>query len=504
VSRLPLLATAPRRTLAFTLAFGVATLAWLFSTPIEAGPDDPVHIQTAACALGERPVICEGLTPRTEDGQGARATVTFYTGEQYRAALYLGEYPGGFHALGGLVAVPDRYDSALRMRLASWLLLTVVTGWVLLTLPVRGRSALMTALVVGSVPLGLFLYGTNNASLWAVIAVPLYAAGLWGALFSPARGSRWWWALAATGAAGLLAVWSRADAGTYVVLLTVLLLMWRLIGPDRSVSPPVPGRVALLSVTGGLTVMALWLALRSTQTAVLGTGFGGDGGRPRTSGLLLDISSNVVGLYSGALGASALGWFSIPMPAIVSVTMLALCAALVFTGVRSVGAGRGVAIAALGVVMLGLPVLLLWRAGQVPGEGVQPRYLLPLLTTLLVLSLLPEGRAPLRLGRAQRLLVIIGAGIAATMAQWYVLRHHLFGADGGGLLLDITGSERTWRTGFYLPEAGWHIPEGALPWAPAVGTPLLLLLLGGAGIVIAAVLAVSVPGRWEADQRALK
>lgn len=491
------------RSVGFILAFGIASLTWVLSTPIEAGPDDPVHIQTAACALGERPGTCDGLSPRTPEGEGARATVTFYTGEQFRAALYLGEYPGGFHAVGGLVAGTDRYDSALRMRLVNWALLTGLLAWVLLTLPRRGHRALMLALTVGSVPLGLFLFGTNNASLWSVVAVPLYAAGLWGVLFSPRAPSRWWWGLAATAVAGLFSVWSRADAGAYVVAVTVLLVGWRLLTPGAT--PSRGQRIGLLTVTGALSVMAIWLALRSTQTAVLGTGFG-DTGRPRTSGLLLDITSNVLGLYSGALGASGLGWFDIPMPAIVSVTMLAVCAGLLFFGLRPLQRGRAIAIAILAALMIGLPILLLWRAGQVPGEGVQPRYLLPLLTTLLVLVLLPETRHPVPLGRAQRWVVVGGVGFAATMAQWYVLRHHLFGADGGGVLLAIGGEERTWRTGYYLSGVGWQVPEGMLQWAPPVGTPLLLVLLGGATMVTAAIIAAGDQRAVASsgDQRALK
>jgi hypothetical protein len=92
-----------------------------------------------------------------------------------------------------------------------------------------------------------------------------------------------------------------------------------------------------------------------------------------------------------------------------------------------------------------VPVLVLHRAGDLVGETLQPRHLLPLVVVLG--GLLALDAPATRWRRGQLLVVVAPLTIAHSVALYVNLRRYLTGIDTGGLNLDVD-AEWWWNAPF--------------------------------------------------------
>jgi hypothetical protein len=94
-----------------------------------------------------------------------------------------------------------------------------------------------------------------------------------------------------------------------------------------------------------------------------------------------------------------------------------------------------------------MPVVLLQRAGDVVGETVQPRYVLPAVILLTVLLLMQRsGDGVIHFGTAQSVAAVVLLSGAQALALWTNIRRYVTGVDSMGLNLDI-GVEWWWPAG---------------------------------------------------------
>jgi len=513
--RIPLIAWAP------VLAFLTLT-AWSFASPIGAGPDDDFHLVSSWCAGPTADATCVPTeSPREREVPAALDDIDCFAYDATRSAAcqgddwswsinelvvsergnFIGAYPPVFYAVMGTLTGGDIQLSALAMRLLTVVLFTglLVALWRLL--PERLRGPLAWGWLITTVPLGVFLLGTNNPSAWAMIGVAfswLALLGWFETSWSTDRRRK-----LALGAlfvvTVLMAAGSRGDAALYSGLGMALVLVLTL--PDRGAeASPAPAwrpwlRDAALPVVMGVVALIFFLSARQSQSGL--GGFGGGTGAPGAVtggaadgsldpeaaltgfGLFAYNLLNVPFLWTGALGDWALGWLDTSMPAIVSAAAVAAFVVVGFAGIGRLWVRKAIALGALVLVLVALPVYVLQAGGDVVGEQVQPRYILPLIIMLGGMLALTRTPRELTFTRAQRFALVAALAGAHFVALHLNIRRYVTGIDASGVNLDA-GAE-WWWAGPVGPTAVWLL--GSLAYAllvwivvrtmarPTVGAP---------------------------------
>lgn len=477
---------------------------WAVSSPAGSSPDDDFHLGSIWCAWGRGPDTCVVQGPGRNPGELAALVPAQVVGApcfafkptdsgacSYQLPGGMAPsrandtlYPGLFYAAMRIFAGPDVPRSVVLMRLANVTLAALLVALAVTVAPPLVRRAFVLSWLGVLVPLGLFVVASTNPSSWTLVGIATYWVFLLRWLDPPATGGSRTDVLAAVGAvaAGVLAAGSRADGAAYVVVatlaVTVLVLRRRRHGVVRYVLP------------AAVVVVAFIVFQRSGQSSALG-GLGPPTGREGVSLLL----ANVVGLPGLLLGSWGqgwgLGWLDTPLSGSASGLAVGAAAGLVVLGVAAWWRRKGWAIAVVLAVLVALPLLVLQRAGNVVGENVQPRYLLPLVGLalgLVLLSLRPFGRGSWRLTPAQGL--VIGAMVAGAqaLALHDQLRRYVTGIDGSGLDL-ATGKEWWWNQPIG-PNAVWLF--GSLAGA-ALAAAVVLVSLAAQGAAEQLVRSTSMP-----------
>jgi hypothetical protein len=477
----PLLALAP------VLAL-IALLAWAFASPIGAGPDDDYHLVSSWCA---GPTAAETCAP-VEDAERAdhripralaeiscferrpevsaacqnelfRGELTAQMVETDRGNFY-GEYPPVYYAVMGLFTSDDVQTSALLMRVFTIVVFVGLLTALYLLLPPDRRPTLVIGWVVTTIPLGIFLLASNNPSAWATIGVGTSWIALLG-YFETSGGRRV--ALGALYAVAMvMAAGSRGDAAVYAGFATALVLFYAFRPRRRYLLS------AILPVVMGLVALAFLLRAGQIGSGLGGfsdvgvedSGVGGDGVTDSLSGfgLLAYNVMNVPFLWLGNLGEWGLGWLDTTMPSVVTFGAVTAFVVAGFLGIRTLEWRKAVMVAAAAIVLWVLPLYVLQLGGQIVGQQVQPRYLLPLI--VLFGGVLALGAPHVRWRRGQLLFVAGLLALANGVALHTNLRRYLTGIDTGGVNLN-SGIEWWWDVPF-TPMVVWIV--GALAYAALV------------------------------------
>ncbi|MGV3734076.1 MAG: DUF2142 domain-containing protein [Microcella sp.] len=489
--RIPLIAWAP------VLAFLTLT-AWSFASPIGAGPDDDFHLVSSWCAGPTADRTCLPTeSPREREVPAALDDIDCFAYDATRSAAcqgddwswsvdelvvsergnFIGAYPPVFYAVMGALSGDDIQLAALAMRLLTVVLFTglLVALWMLLPEVLRGPLA--WGWLITTVPLGVFLLGTNNPSAWAMIGVATSWLALLGWFQTPwATDRRRKLALGSLFVVTvLMAAGSRGDAALYAGFGMALVLV--LTVPSRGGAWRPWLRDAVLPVVMGIVALVFFLSARQSQSGL--GGFGGGTGAPGSLtggaaggatdpeaaltgfGLFAYNLLNVPFLWTGALGDWALGWLDTSMPAIVSAAAVAAFVVVGFAGIGRLWGRKAIVLAALVLVLIALPVYVLQAGGDVVGEQVQPRYILPLIIMLGGMLALTRTPRELTFTRAQRFALVAALAGAHFVALHLNIRRYVTGIDASGVNLDA-GAE-WWWAGPVGPTAVWLL--GSLAYA---------------------------------------
>lgn len=449
----------------------IALGAWAFASPIGSAPDDDFHLVSIWCANAARTDLCEP-GPKADERVVPAGVLdaSCYKGDPETSAVcqqpYFDEgsqpsvvtkrgnfennYPPVYYAVMNLLAGPDVQVSALLMRLLNILLFVGLSTALYLLLPVTRRRVLIGMSLLTSVPLGSFLIASNNPSSWAIMGVGFSWLALLG-FFETSGGRRITLGIL-TGVTAVMAAGARGDAALYVIvgLAVAVVLAFRrerrfLLG-------------AILPVA--LAIVAGVFFLSSQQSGVATSGLGDHqlaAGAPKSAFALLALNLvQVPFLWTGVFGTWALGWLDTSMPAVVWVASLGVFAGVMFLAIGRVSRRQLLVLGGLGLLLWVLPAYVLVRGGNVVPQNVQPRYLLPLIVVVAGVALLPTARGPLRLSRAQGLLVFGGLAIAETMAMYTDIRRYVTGTDVVAVDLD-SGREWWWSGLAATPMAVWAV-----------------------------------------------
>lgn len=402
----------------------VSLLCWASASPPFSAPDEQLHLASIWCAQGgcattEDPAVRvvppELVLPQCFSGDPAKSASCRPGGfgdhmePTFPSTLgnWNGAYPPVYYWLmSGLVL--DNLDSwVLLTRAVNAVIAVVLIGLLLLLLPRRLRPVLVLAFLATSVPLLLFVGGSVNPSAWANLS----AGTLWLALYAAfeTTGRRRLALLGLVPVATVVGAGARADAALFAIVGVALALGLRL---DRL------RRDWPVTLTGaGSAALAGLIFLMAGHSDVLSGGIPGYVPAP-VSGLHLLVANalQVPFLWFGALGIGPLanlGWFDTPMPFVVGAASTAVCAAVAFTGWRRMWWNKVVALSVTGLALMVYPLVVLQESHVFAGQGVQPRYLLPLMIVFVGISLLTRRGPIVAFGRVQ----LVGLGLALVVAQ---------------------------------------------------------------------------------------
>jgi hypothetical protein len=476
--RVPLLALAP------VLALLTLT-AWVFASPIGAGPDDDFHLVSSWCAGPSAAETCApGTEPNTRVVPEALKDIECFAFDPTRSAAcqgqdwswsvadtvetdrgnFAGAYPPVYYAVTGVFTGSDIQVSALAMRLLTVVLFLAITVALWLRLPERLRAPLVWGWLITTVPLGVFLLGTNNPSAWAMIGV----GSSWLALLG------WFEVQGVTKpdhrrklALGVLFVLSvlmaagaRGDAALYAGLGISLVIVMTAVRRRRWMLD------AILPVALGLVALAFFVSARQSRSGLSGFSGGsnhsvGDAvagsGAPEAAfsgfSLLVYNLLNVPFLWTGVLGDWALGWLDTSMPAIVSAAAVAVFVAVGFAGIGRMWGRKAIALAVLVIFLVAIPVYVLQAGGDTIEENIQPRYLLPLIVLFAGTLMLTRSVGEITFTLAQRVVIVVALATSHFVALHINIRRYVTGTDASGVNLDA-GAE-WWWAGPIGPNAVW-------------------------------------------------
>jgi hypothetical protein len=370
-----------------------------------------------------------------------------------------GTYPGLFYRVMRFFVVDSVPTSVVVMRLVNTALAAVLLGAALALSRPRVRRALALSWMVTLVPLGMFIIPSTNPSSWTVSGLGTYWAFLVRLLDSSVSARTRWLSAGFCTLSGVVAIGSRSDGAAYLCLVTIAVVL--AVG-DLGKIRPFQLVVPLL-----LAVAAVYVYLTAGQSTALG-GFATPEELPGRSGLTLLLTNvaNYPGLLLGVFGVGwGLGWLDTYLPHAVGALATAAAFGALLMAAKDVWVGKMLAVGLIAAALVVLPLKVLQGGGNVVGENVQPRYLLPLVMSLVALATLSKSppTAAWRSSRGAMALTVVVLTVANVLALGANLRRYLTGVDDNRINLD---RDREWW---------WAVP--VTPDMVWVGASILGLLL---------------------------
>lgn len=420
------------------IAIFIALVVWAFASPIGASPDEDYHLASIWCSHGFKAGLCEeGGLPSTryipEDltsahcykfqaGKSAECTADFSNARliETERGSFTGSYPPVFYWVMGFFVTSNSLISVLLMRIFNSALLVFALIAIHRFGPSSAREVPNWIIPMTFVPLGMFIVPSVNPSSWAVISALLVLP--FAMAFLEAERLRSKILLGVITAVGsLMGAGARGDAAAYALLALILAAvlarrsrMWQ------------PIEFGFLSLTG-LGAIALFLS--AGQSGILSPDTSPTELTPRA--ILSNFSVNIIQLpqlWFGAFGTTGLGWLDTPMPALVWASSIFVFSALTLWGLRQLNWKKSVAMAALVLALISVPMYIFVHDQVTVGTAVQARYILPLIIMFasVVLLWLPPK---LGLNRAQLWTVLTLMVIANSLALLINMRRYLSGLD---------------------------------------------------------------------------
>jgi hypothetical protein len=276
---------------------------------------------------------------------------------------------------------------------------------------------------------------STNPSGWAVLGAALTWPALYGAFET--RGRRQVALCALTVVGATLSSGSRADGALFAAMATVLVLLMRAPRIRHNILPTATAVVAM--------VIAAAFFLSAGHNDVLNGSITGQAALPWSTWQLILINLGALPvLWLGPFGYGPLGgtgWLDVAFPALVTASGIAVWLLCVASAVRHTYRAKVVGLALTAGALVVYPLYLLVQTGVVVGQGVQPRYLLPLLVMFTGVAMLGRQGTAISLRRGPALAATAALTVAHSIALHVQMRRYITGFDVVGISLD---RDREW------------------------------------------------------------
>jgi hypothetical protein len=475
----------------------IVGFGWLMSSPPGSSPDEDFHLASTWCAEGIRASYCEQsptrsnslVLPKLVIAQTCFAHNSAQSGAcrdsilpSDRQTLWrdfanqTGAYPGLYYSVMSVFVSEHTLVSIYLIRIANFLAVLLLFGAVFWLAPFGLRQVLAGSWLVTLIPLGVSLFASVNPSGWAIAGVGLFWSGLMG---FPHQNTTWR-RVAMAMLIGVAVVFAcvRRDSTIYLGIVAVAAVF-----QSEPLRASIWKRKWLVAV-GGLVIAvagaSVLIGLRGEVLKVLTPGR--NQGTPAlgmaSADLLASNVENSLQFVVGNFGTWGLGQLDTTVPW--NVPLLVSCG---FFGLVALGLGRsyigkGLALALVGGCLMIVPLVILQSGHLLIGQGLQPRYFLPLVLVLAGIALAPRRlEAGIRFSASQRWLVAGAIAIAQAIALHAYLRRYISGSDVASWNLNV-GVE-WWWTWMPSPMASWFIVS--LAFAGLCAMAIRLFRTSGSG-----------------------
>lgn len=455
--------------------------SWALASPLGASPDEDFHLPSIWCGLGERNGLCEEGLASNERGVPENlvdsASCYAFNNDQSAACQtnensfvntdrgnFGGMYPPIFYGSMSFFASPDVAVSAVIMRFFNAALFVGFFAVLFMMLKPGQRGPLVWGTAVSIVPLGMFIVPSVNPSSWAVLS----AATLWLSLLGYFTTDRRPLRIAFGVLALLLSVMgagARGDSAVYVGMAAFIVCVltfkktWAWL------------QLSLLPI--GIIGLGAFFYLSSSQTGLSLTQ-GVDSPTITLAAALQSVMLNLPllpSLWVGNLGTWGLGWLDTSMPPAVWVTMIIIFGAITFWGLQRMTRRKGIALVLLSSALIVVPMYAIIRDQIMVGSYLQPRYLLPMIIMFAGIVLYGFEEDSLGLSRAQRIVILVGASGANSVALYLNLRRYITGFDYRGF--NLNGNIEWWWALPVSPMTVWIV--GSLSFFASIACLLVLI-----------------------------
>ena len=467
--------------LAAVAAF-VTLSCWAISSPAGSSPDELFHLNSIWCGHGVDEDTCQAtsdeafrvvphqvVTPgcfiqngavsaacRPDDTDDAMTPDTRTDMGNWNA----NGYPRVYYFVASFLVVGSLDAAVTTIRVANSLIAVALIAGLAWLLPRRLALVAPVAFLATAVPLSLFTVASTNPSSWAILSSGLMWLAVYGAY--EARGRRQAALLVFAVVVAVMGAGARTDAAIFTVLGVAVALGLRL-GAWRA-----QWRATLVGAVIAASATAMYFSSASRSAAT--TGLGGYE-RMDISGAAL-FASNLVQVpffWTSALGfgpMAPLGWFDTGLPFIVGFGGVIAFATLCFQGWASMWWKKVVALTVVALALTAYPLVILQLTHILAGNGVQPRYLLPMLVMFTGVSLLPAVGDRLTVNRAQAVALVLALSVAQSIALYANLWRYVRGVTGSMQWI----GDYTWWWGGLVPSpvAVWVIGSCAFAVTSAV------------------------------------
>jgi hypothetical protein len=325
------------------------------------------------------------------------------------------------------------------------------------------RFALLGTWISVVTPLALFTIPSTNPSSWSIIGLGIYWASLLSFLQAKEKSHLAVNAIL-TFTTGIMAINSRSEASPYLLLVTLIILF---------IHAPVRKLIRLdykylLPIFIGIIALYEFLTTPST----LGWSSGLQGGDPnRTRGeLWFRNISQWPRLIDGSVGGWPLGWFDTPMPPMTSFYSFLVLIGFFFIGLRVTTWPKNISLILIMGAIFYLPLRILYLGFNFVGEGVQPRYFLPLLMVFMGIALLSMNKEAITFSFSQAFVLFGSLVVAHAFALHYTMRRYITGVSSS-----FSGSDKT----------DWNLNKDVEWWWSFLPNPLTTWAIGSTAFAIA-------------------
>jgi len=467
--------------LAVLVAFGglLTAFAWIVSSPPGGSPDDILHQASIWCP---EPVgsFCKIDSYQNVKGEGTKPVVevpavipqagcfAFYPNQSAACLndvspgamgttydVNIGRYPGVYYRIMHVFtsSTPTEVGAMdLMVRSANALIATLFFGVLAWLLPWSMRRLQVYVMLGFSVPLVIYFLTSINPTAWAIIGAPTAWFAMTGLFATRSDGVAPWRrrALAALAvAASLLAASARTDAATYCFVAVLAVGAVHL--PEMRPSQWRSKRLIWATMLAVSVVGIVGTFGGSQSTGLLGL----DG---NTAGDLRLLVYNIIHLPDLITGfwSGQLGWLDVYMQPTTVMLSFAVGAGFMFSGLRRLSWMKALAAAGVTVLLVVVPLFTLQMSSYEVGNGVQPRYMAPMILMLAAILLSyrnKDGTRPISL--IQTWVVYVFLVTAQSWALHELIRRYVSGDQGPAL--DLNKQIEWWRAGLPSPMVVWVI-----------------------------------------------